>query len=217
MNQRTFIFFDLDGTLTDPGEGIINSLIYALRHFDIEGDPDTLAKFIGPPLLDSFQRFYGFDEAKARQAIKVYREYFNDHGVLANYEYPGITELLLALTDAGKRLAVATSKPTIYAVQVLEHFKLDRFFPQAWIIGSFLDGTRTNKAELIAEALRVTGAVPEDTVMVGDRKFDILGAKANGMDAIGVTYGYGEEQELKEAGALHVVHSVEELKSLLLG
>lgn len=217
MNQRNYIFFDLDGTLTDPGEGITKSLVYALRHFDIEGDPAVLVKFIGPPLLDSFQKFYDFNEEQARKAIALYREYFHEHGVLANYAYPGIKNLLNALTGEGKQLAIATTKPTVYAHQVLEHFNLDRYFKKEWVVGSYLDGRRTNKGELIAEALKLTGAKREETVMVGDRKFDILGAKTNGLDAIGVKYGYGSEEELQQAGALHVVPTVAELGDLLLG
>src|SRR5690554_7311346 len=197
MKERKHIIFDLDGTLSDPGEGIINSLHHALKSFGIEGDPQILRTFIGPPLADSFQEHYNFDAEQTAEAIRVYREYFKDHGLFQNVIYPGIPELLHDLTQAGKTLAIATTKPTVYALQILEHFKIDGFFKKELVIGSYLDGRRTDKAELIATAMELLGGLPQDKVMIGDRKFDIIGAKANGIDVIGVTYGYGEEEEIR--------------------
>ncbi len=216
MHKRHYILFDLDGTLSDPGEGIINSLLYSLKHFQIEGNPAVLAKFIGPPLIDSFRKYYHFDEKQARRAIALYREYFHEHGLFANEIYPGIPQLLANLAEAGKKMAIATTKPTVYAQQILEYFDIAHYFPEEWVVGSYLDGRRTNKGQLIAAALKLTGAKPADSVMVGDRKFDMLGAAANGLDAIGVTYGYGNREELLGAGALHIADSTAELGRLLL-
>ncbi len=216
MKNKNHILFDLDGTLTDPGEGIINSLQHSLKHFGIEGKPETLRKFIGPPLIDSFRDFYGFDKEKALTAIKYYRRHFHDKGVLENYAYPGIDELLQALTERGKKLAVATTKPTVYALQVLEHFELLTYFSEELVIGSFLDGRRTDKAELIQTALSLLDGDLNSTVMVGDRKFDILGAKKAGITAVGVTYGYGDREELEKAGADVIADSVQDLSQLLL-
>ena len=217
MKERKCILFDLDGTLSDPGEGIINSLIHALKHFGIEGDPAILRKFIGPPLTESFKEHFNFDDEQTAEAIRIYRKYFHDHGVLKNEIYPGIPELLQDLTKTGKTLAVATTKPEVYAHQVLEYFEIDRFFQKELVVGSYLDGRRTNKAELIATAIKRLGGKPQDQVMVGDRKFDIIGAKANGIDVIGVTYGYGERDEIEAHEPTAIAASVDELRELLLG
>ena len=217
MKNRNCILFDLDGTLSDPGEGIIGSLIHALRHFGIEGDPALLRTFIGPPLVDSFRLHFDFDEEQTAEAIRVYRAHFHDHGLFKNVIYPGIPELLRDLTKQGKTLAIATTKPTVYALEVLKFFGIDQYFPEELVMGSFLDGRRTDKSELIATVLKKLGGAPADKVMVGDRKFDIIGAKANGLDVIGVTYGYGEREELEALVPTTIVSSVEELRRLLLG
>lgn len=216
MKEYKYILFDLDGTLSDPGEGIINSLKYALKQFGIDGDPQVLRKFIGPPLAESFQEFYNFDEEKTKEAIRIYRAYFHDHGVLQNVIYPGIPELLEDLTKAGKSLAVATTKPEIYAHQVLAYFEIDHFFRKDLVVGSYLDGRRTNKAELIATAIERLGGESHEKVMVGDRKYDIIGAKANGIDVIGVTYGYGEFTEIEVHEPTAIAASIDELRDLLL-
>ena len=216
MQKRKCIIFDLDGTLSDPGEGIINSLIHALKHFGIDGEPRVLKKFIGPPLSESFKEFYNFDAEQTAQAIKIYRQYFHEHGLFQNIIYPGIPELLEGLVQAGKTLAVATTKPEVYALQILEYFKLDRFFEKELVVGSFLDGRRTNKVELIAAILERLCCKPEEAVMIGDRKFDIIGAKANGIDVIGITYGYGNLEEIKAHQPTAIAYSVEELGELLL-
>ena len=210
-----YILFDLDGTLTDPGVGIINSVRYALRQYGLDGDPQFLRRFIGPPLVDSFMKYYGFDEAKAKEAVAYYREYFGPRGIFENQLYPGIPELLQTLVEQGKKLALATSKPTVYARQILTHFQIDRYFTNELIIGSYLDGRRIVKAEVIAAALALLPPEKEKTVMVGDRKFDLEGARANGIASIAVTYGYGEMAELEAAKPTHFAHTVPELLALL--
>lgn len=210
-----YILFDLDGTLTDPGVGIINSVRYALRQYGLDGDPQFLRRFIGPPLVDSFMKYYGFGERQAKEAVAYYREYYGSRGIFENQLYPGIPELLQVLVERGKKLALATSKPTVYARQVLAHFQLDPYFADELIIGSYLDGRRTDKAEVIATALALLPPAKEKTVMVGDRKFDVEGARANGIAAIAVTYGYGERAELEAAGPTHFAQTVPELLALI--
>ncbi|NLM37973.1 MAG: HAD family hydrolase [Firmicutes bacterium] len=210
-----YILFDLDGTLTDPGIGIVNSVRYALRKFGLDGDPEFLRCFIGPPLMDSFMKYYGFDEEKAREAVAYYREYYGPRGIFENQLYPGIPELLQTLVDRRKKLALATSKPTVFARQVLAHFQIDRYFADELIVGSYLDGQRTKKTEVIAAALALLPPDKEKAVMVGDRKFDIEGAQANGIASIAVTYGYGEPAELEAAGPNHLARTVPELLALL--
>lgn len=218
MNQ--FILFDLDGTLTDPKEGITKSVQYALKEAGIdEPDLDKLEPFIGPPLKDSFIQFYGLSEEQAEQAIKKYRERFEHTGIFENVIYAGIPEMLRKLKARGKRLAVSSSKPGVFVEKILEHFEIKQYFEV--IVGSELDGTRAKKEEVVEEALRqLMGGVevtPEKVAIVGDRKFDIEGGHANNISTIGVTYGYGGMEELKEAKADYIVDSVEGLQSLLLG
>jgi len=210
------ILFDLDGTLTDPKIGITKSVQFALRAFGIEvDDPDTLRPFIGPPLSESFQEFYGFDEAGAQDAIRKYREYFSVTGIYENSLYDGIPAMLDALQRQGKTLILATSKPTVYAQQILEHFGLAPYF--AFVSGSELDGTRVKKSEVINHALTSCGiADTAAAVMVGDREHDMLGAKATGLASVGVLYGYGDRDELQQAGADVIVQSVAELGEQLL-
>lgn len=212
----THIFFDLDGTITDPKEGITNSVAYALAAFGIQEDPDRLTPFIGPPLTDSFMEFYHFDLPTAQKAVEKYREYFSTTGIFENRVFPGTQPLLAHLKEAGKTVCLATSKPEVFARQILEHFHIDGYFDE--IVGSCLDGTRTKKGEVIAEVFRRLGdACPDKAscVMVGDRLHDIAGARENGLDSIGVTFGYGSEEELSSAGATYIAHSFEELSQLL--
>jgi phosphoglycolate phosphatase len=209
------ILFDLDGTITDSKEGIINSILYALSKFNMKEDPRKLEAFIGPPLYRSFQEYYGFDEEKAWQGVAFYREYFSEKGIYENAVYPGIPQLLSELQEWGKTLVLATAKPAPYAERILEHFKLRNYF--TWIFGSNMDGTRALKDEVIRDILLELQDVPKDKViMVGDRNHDILGANANGIASIGVTYGYGSLNELKESGADYLAASVEELRDILL-
>ena len=212
--QKQILLFDLDGTLTDSAPGIIHSAIYALESFGIHADPADLRKFIGPPLSQSFEEFYGFSKTQATEAVKKYREYFAEKGIFENEPYPGIEAILRQLQQNGKRLLVATSKPEVFAKRILEHFSLSAYFEG--ITGSELDGTRTDKAEVIAYALQKAGIHEKETaVMIGDRKHDILGAQKNGLESIGVLYGYGSREELELAGATQIVLSPLELLRIL--
>lgn len=214
MEKKEVILFDLDGTLTDPMIGITKSVQYALKKFGIiEENLWNLTKFIGPPLVDSFMRFYGFSEEEAKQAVEYYREYFSPTGIFENKVYEGMEEMLAALQNKGMILAVATSKPEEFARRILEHFHLEQYF--AYAGGALMHG-RTDKAEVIEYVLGTLDADKSKTVMVGDRKHDILGAKKNGLDCVGVLYGYGDREELEEAGADVIVENVGELKEFLL-
>ena len=210
------ILFDLDGTLTDPKIGITLSVQYALERMGIhEENPDSLTPFIGPPLLESFMEFYHMSHEEAVQAIVYYRERFSKVGLYENKVYPGISELLAALKEQGKKLIVATSKPTEFSVKILEHFALKEFFHA--IIGSNLDGSRTDKSDVIQFALLEEGSCDRDKiVMVGDRKYDVIGARQNGIDGIAVAYGYGSDEELADANPKYIASSVEELTDFLL-
>ena len=216
MNQ-TYILFDLDGTLTDPGMGITNSVMHALTHFGITvTNRSDLYRFIGPPLMDSFMEYYGLTEEQAVEAVRVYREYFADKGWAENTVYGGIEALLADLVAAGKMLLVATSKPQIFAERILVHFGLDKYFTH--ICGVALQAPRGySKADVIRDALDRAGVSDLTTaVMVGDRHHDIDGAKVVGMDSIGVLYGYGDRTEHEAAGADAIAESVAELKAMLL-
>lgn len=217
LREKKVILFDLDGTLTDPVKGITNSVAYALEYYGIHvEDKRVLHPFIGPPLRDSFRNYYGFSEEQAEEAVWKYREYFSTKGLLENEVYEGMPELLKALKEAGRTLIVATSKPTVYSVKILEHFGLADYFQD--IQGSCLDGKREAKAEVISYALEQNGiADTKEAVMVGDRNYDIIGAKQCGLDSIGVLYGYGNREEMEEAEAGYIVENVKELGRLLLG
>lgn len=215
MKNKKYILFDLDGTLTDPKEGITKSFQYALRHFGIE-EPnlDKLEVVIGPPLRDSFVEFYGLDWDQTMEAELKYRERFATVGLYENILYEGIDCMLNNLCKNGKLVAVASSKPTVFVLEILKHFKIDQYFHH--VIGSNLDGTRTDKAEVVEEAIKGFGQInTEEIIMVGDRKFDVIGAHEKNIDVIGVTYGYGGYKELSEAGADYIVNTVEELSTLL--
>lgn len=216
MSYQT-ILFDLDGTLTDPAEGITKSVAHALRHFGIEVKNLTeLYPFIGPPLKSSFQNYYNFDEETAFHAIRLYRERFSSIGWKENVPYDGIRDLLQALVQSGKHLLVATSKPELFAKQILEHFGLAEYFEV--ICGAPMDAkTHSTKATVIQDALR-RGAVTNltDVVMIGDREHDVIGAHENGIAAIGVLYGYGDRLEHERCGADYIVETVEQLHPLLL-
>lgn len=210
------ILFDLDGTLTDPGIGITNSVSYALEKYGIQvSDRTELYKFIGPPLSESFEVFYGFSPEQAKQAVEYYREYYRDKGIFENLVYDGMEELLKKLKNAGKTLLVATSKPEVFARQILEHFSLAGYF--TYIAGSNLDGSRTKKSEVIEYALTSCGIEKKDTaLMVGDREHDVIGAKQAGIDVTGVLFGYGSREELEAAEATYIAETVAELEKLLL-
>lgn len=209
------ILFDLDGTLTDPGEGITNSVAYALEKWNIYVENRTeLYSFIGPPLKDSFMDFYSFSEEQAEQAVACYREYFQDRGIFENVVYEGVEEMLKTLKASGRKVILATSKPEEFAVRILEHFHLAAYFD--FIGGASMDGTRVKKADVISYALKESKVTDlSGTVMIGDRKHDILGAAQAGLDSIGVLYGYGDEAELREAGALYLAERVEDIAGLV--
>ena len=210
MNYK-YILFDLDGTLTDPKLGITKSVAYALKSYGIEvEDLDSLLKFIGPPLKDSFVKYYGFSEEQGVEAVERYREYFKPYGIYENKVYDGVENMLAKLVKCGKKVILATSKPTVFANVILEHFNLKQYF--TCVVGSELDGSRVKKGDVVAEALRQAGVTDKSVaVMVGDREHDIFGAKENEIDSVGVLYGYGDRAELETARAGHVVESVEEL------
>ncbi len=204
MSRFSTILFDLDGTLTDNGEGITNSVAYALKKFGITPPPrEELNKFIGPPLRDCFVNWY-VSEEQGNQAVEYYREYYRPHGIFENVVYNGIPELLSALKDRGCTVAIATSKPEIFAEKIADHFDLSQYFTV--IAGSNLEGTRIKKADVIRYCLHRLGDPDRNTVlMVGDREHDILGAKQVGLPAVGVTYGYGSHRELEAAAALAII------------
>lgn len=209
-----YLLFDLDGTITDPKEGITKCVQYALSKFDIEEDCDNLLSFIGPPLTDSFMDFYGFDKQKAELAIKYYRERYAKIGLFENSAIDGIHEVLEKLKNSGYTLAVATSKPTCFAISICEKYDFSKYFDI--IMGSELDGTRTKKSEIIYEVLKQLNAKPEEVVMIGDRKYDIIGAKEVGTASIGVRFGYAEDGELEKAGADFIVGTPNELLTCIL-
>lgn len=214
MSYR-IIFFDLDGTLTDPTEGITKSVQYALARLGIdEPDRERLRPFIGPPLHQSLTRLYGFDEEQAWRAIEAYREYFARRGMYENLLFPGVPELLAQLRAVGRILYVVTSKPTHFAAPIVEHFGLTDHF--ARVIGSELDLSNADKPTLVRLARALHPDEPDAAfVMIGDREHDIVGAQANGLASIGVTYGAGTAAEIAAAGPTHIAHSVAELAALL--
>ena len=211
-----YLFFDLDGTLTDPALGITNSFIYALKYFGIEiPSYEKLCSFIGPPLPETFKTQFGFSEEKASEGVKKYREYFAEKGLLENSVYPGIPELLSKLKENGKKLVVATSKPEEFSVRIIEHFGLSQFFEN--VCGSLMDESRSKKDQVIEYAIERNKIKDRSKIlMIGDRKHDMIGAKKCGLSACGVLYGYGDFEELKSNGADAIVESVNDLEKFLL-
>lgn len=214
--MKKYILFDLDGTITDPKEGITKSVAYALSKFGIKVDSlNELCKFIGPPLKDSFIEYYNFNDDESEKAIKYYREYFSDRGIYENQVYKGFEDILISLKENNKVLIVATSKPTIFAQKILEHFNLRKYF--SFVSGSNLDGTRVKKSEVIQYALERNNIKDlSEVIMIGDRKHDVYGAKEIGIESIGVLYGYGDYEELYDNGANYIVNNVEELRKLIM-
>jgi phosphoglycolate phosphatase len=203
------IFFDLDGTLTDPKPGITRSIQFALEKLDREvPTEDELVWCIGPPLLESFEKMLD-DSRLAVTALKFYRERFSDKGLYENRIYAGIEHTLTVLMASGRRLFIATSKPTIYATRIVEHFEMGIYFER--VFGSELDGARSDKTELLSHALEKTGAVAREAIMIGDRAHDMIGARNNGMTAVGVLYGFGSKGELVAAGAHRISATTGEL------
>lgn len=213
MKDYGFVLFDLDGTITDSKVGITKSVQYALKKFNIiENDLNKLEPFIGPPLMDSFKEYYTFNDNMAKDAVTYYREYYSTQGIFENQVYSDIPFLLEYLVENGKKVMVATSKPTYYAVQIIKHFQLNKYFTS--IVGSNLDGTRVRKGEVIQvalEGLKERNIAKSDVLMIGDRKHDILGAKENNIDSLAVTYGFGSYEELMEAKPTYLVNDVQEI------
>jgi phosphoglycolate phosphatase len=210
--MKKTILFDLDGTLTDSGEGIINCALLALNHYGIEiADRNTLRVFVGPPLVDSFVKF-GVPAEEAEHAVEIYRSRYIPIGKYENTPYPGIEDLLARLKEEGHKLCVATSKPEGMSRDILVHFGLDKYFDI--ICGASMDTSRSSKDAVIAYLLEQTGR-DANTLMVGDTKFDVLGAKAHGIPTVGVSWGYGEVADMVQAGALTVVDTMEELYQAL--
>ena len=206
------ILFDLDGTLTDSGEGIINCAILALEHFGCPiPDREEMRTFVGPPLHESFIK-HGVPADKADEAVQVYRSRYIPIGAYENTPYPGIRELLEALKQQGHTLYVATSKPEEMSVNILKHFDLDKYFDR--ICGASMDTSRSSKEAVIEYLLDLNGRA-DNMVMVGDTKFDVLGAKFHGIPAIGVSWGYGKVEDMVSAGAVAIAHTAEELLQLL--
>mgnify|MGYP003289014967 CR=1 FL=1 len=215
MKNYEVVLFDLDGTLTDPGEGITNSVAYALKKYGITVEDKTeLYKFIGPPLHESFEKYYGFSKDESLKAVECYREYYRDKGIFENIVYGGVENLLKKLCESGKKIVLATSKPEVFAKNILRHFELSEFF--FFEAGANLDGSRTNKADVIEYALENAGIIDKSAVvMIGDREHDIIGANKNGIDSIGVLFGYGSREELEKAGATHIAETVDDILNYL--
>ena len=206
------IFFDLDGTLTESGEGITKSVQYALEKIGKpEEDLEKLKVFVGPPLMEQFMKYAGVDEATGRKAVEFYRERYEVKGIYENHPYEGVEKMLQELKRKGYILAVASSKPEYYVTQILDYFKLSSYFDVA--VGSEMNGARTSKSEVIEEALKRINMSDKrnEVLMVGDKEHDVLGARAAGLDCVAVAYGYGTQEELTEANPLKIVDSVDEL------
>ena len=207
MTKKT-LFFDLDGTLTDSGEGIMNCAELAIRHFDLPVPPLAVMKtFVGPPLRDSFLRV-GVKETDVEEAVAVFRSRYTTVGIYENHPYPGVEAMLQTLKDHGHTLCVATSKPEPMALEVLRHFGLRSYFNV--VCGATLDGSRDTKSDVITYLLQ-TVSKTDTTLMIGDTEFDVLGAASHGIPTIGVTWGYGTEASMQAAGALSVAHTMDEL------
>lgn len=216
MSKYKYLFFDLDGTLTDSAEGITNSVAYALSKFGIIiEDKSVLTPFIGPPLVDAFMEHYGFSEADAKKATEFFRERFRDIGIFENNVYDGVRELLEKLNKNGYKLIIATSKPEPFAKRILSHFRIDKYF--SLVVGATFDDKISNKTDIIKFAIRKLGDVNKaEILMIGDRNHDIVGAKASGLDSMGVLYGYGSQKELSEAGATYIASTVSDIAKILL-
>lgn len=210
-----YILFDLDGTLTDPKEGITKCVQYALKRFGIERECDRLLEFIGPPLKEKFMEYAGLSEEEGVRAVEYYRERYAPVGIFENGVYDGVIPMLEELKKKGYILAVATSKPHIYSKKICDKYGISDYI--TYLSGSELDGTNTHKAAVIKNAMEYLGASKENTIMVGDRIFDIDGAEENGIPAVAVTYGYASEGEFDGCSALAVVSSPYELADIIGG
>lgn len=208
-----YILFDLDGTLTDPKEGITKCVSYALKAFGIEKDPEELLCFIGPPLKEQFMLYAKLTEEDAEKAVSIYRERFAPIGIFENKIYDGVNSLLKKLKDDGYVLAMATSKPYVFAEKIAEKYNIAPYM--TLIEGSELDGRNTDKAAVIKNAMEKLGAEPHNTVMVGDREYDCIGAEKNSIPCVGVSYGYAKEGELEHSSAVKIAKTPQELYCIL--
>ncbi len=209
-----YALFDLDGTLTDPREGITRSAAHALRRFGIEADPDKLTHFIGPPLIESFER-YAIPEERMGEAVAAFREYFEPRGWLENVPYPGIEGTLERLQNAGLTLILATSKPEAFARRIMERFDFAKYF--TLLCGAPMDERKAAKSAIVARAVREAGITDlSRALMVGDKRHDVEGARANGLDTVGVLWGYGTREELETAGAKYLAADLAELEKIIL-
>lgn len=217
FTNKKIILFDLDGTITESGEGIVNSIEYALKALGItDYNRADLFRYLGPPIIETFKNEFGFDDLKAVDAVEKFRKYFRETGIYENKLYDGIELLLKRISESGRKIILATSKAEVFAVRILEYFNIINYFNI--IAGSELDGSRIRKGDVIRYALNKAGIIDlNSAVMVGDRKEDIFGANEVGIDSIGVLYGYGSLEELKNAGAVAIVKTVEELGKVLIG
>ncbi len=211
-----YIFLDLDGTVTESEEGILNSVAYALEKlgYPVE-DKNTLRPFIGPPLSESFREFYGFDDETSARGVRYYREYYPQKGIFENKLYGGMEELLKALSETDSTIVLATSKPEVFAVRILEHFGVSQYFDL--IAGSTMDGTRNNKTDVLKYAISQIGVTDmSESLMVGDRKHDVAGAHNVGMKCAYVLFGYGSREEAQSCGADFILEDVNALGEFLL-
>lgn len=215
FNPR-FILFDLDGTLTDSEEGILNSVRYALKPYGIELPYETLKKFIGPPLLEAFSEYAGLSQEEAEKAVARYRQRYSTKGLFENRVYKDVSKMLEKINNSGKQIILATAKPLVYASQILEHFDLAKYFTLQ--VGADFVGGIHNKDDVIAAAIKQANIEDiNSAVMIGDRHHDIEGAKKFSMKSVGVTYGFGDLEELQTAGADYIVHSPIDVANLILG
>ena len=215
--MKEFIFFDLDGTLTDSEEGIFNSLKISLSLFNIEKTDEQMMEFIGPPLEESFLKIMNFSPSQTEKAVSAFHKYYEEKGLFENRVYDGIPNLLERLKNSGKHLAVSTSKPEHSAVRILEHFNLSHYFD--FICGSSIEENRSSKSEVIAYTMKKFNLSQKDSdriIMVGDRRNDIEGSHKNGIQTVSVLYGYGSIKEFKDSGADFIVETVETLENFLL-
>jgi len=209
----TNILFDLDGTLTDPFLGITNSWKYALKKMKMEIDPSILKTFIGPPLEKTFSEYFYFNKANTEIGKKYYREYFSEKGLYENTLYDGIKELLKALNDRNKICVLATSKPMVFAEKIIKYFNIDIYFK--YTVGGNLEGTFNEKEDIIKYIIENYNLDKSETIMVGDRKYDIIGAKRNGIKSIGVLYGYGSREEMENEKPEYIINNVEEILKIV--
>ncbi|MBO7090719.1 MAG: HAD hydrolase-like protein, partial [Victivallales bacterium] len=210
-----YIFFDLDGTLTDPAEGITNSVMYALRHFGIEvTDRKELYPFIGPPLSDSYAKYYGFTAEQSEKGVNLFREYFREKGIFENMPYPGMPELLEKLHQLGCKLVVTSSKPQLFVERILDHFDMAKYFHA--VCGATMDEKTSRKPIIIRNALDICPeAGANNTIVVGDHALDVIGAHENGLPACAVLYGYGADEEIATAKPEYTAHTVADVRSCL--